>query len=293
MALDKSTSAQLKRFAAAFKEARERGANESDTVMYLVKFFEEVLGYDSLKGEISKELAIKDRFCDIALKIEGDGGALEVAVLVEAKAAGLKVLSDKCIEQAENYASRSGVEWVLLTNGIEWRLFHVTFAEGEGIAHDVAFSLNLLELIEKDADLLWDRLSLLSKSSMKKKDLDDFWSRKKLLCPASVVRTLLSEPVLTVIRRELNREAPARLDVQDVFNAVRDAMSKEALAEAGDLSPRKKRRKRRKIQRKDPVTGEVTEGEEEVDEDAAEIVEAMAPASSPNANARAGGAAKL
>jgi len=64
--LDKSTSAQLKRFASAFKEARERGANESDTVMYLVKFFEDVLGYDSLKGEISKEVPINDRYCDMA-----------------------------------------------------------------------------------------------------------------------------------------------------------------------------------------------------------------------------------
>jgi predicted type IV restriction endonuclease len=287
MGLDKATSAQLKRFAAAFKEARERGANESDTVMYLVKFFEEVLGYDSLKGEISKELTIKDRFCDIALKIEG-----EIGVLVEAKAAGVKALSDKSIEQAENYASRSGVQWVLLTNAIEWKLFHVTFAEGEGIAHDVAFSLNLLELIDKDPDLLWDRLSLLSKISMKKKELDDFWSRMKLLCPASVVRTLLAEPVLTVIRRELNREAPARLDVQDVFNAVRDTLSKEALAEAGDLGPRKKRRKRRKIQHKDPVTGEVTEREEEVDEDVGDTVGDNSSLPSSGARAPADGSPK-
>ena len=32
---------QLRRFATAFKEARERQANESDTVMYLVRFFED------------------------------------------------------------------------------------------------------------------------------------------------------------------------------------------------------------------------------------------------------------
>ena len=57
---------------------------------------------------------------------------------------------------------------------------------------------------------------------MKKSGLEEFWSRKKVLNPASVVKTLLSEPVLTVLRRELNRDAPARLDVQDVFNAVRD-----------------------------------------------------------------------
>lgn len=272
MGLDKSTSTQLKRFATAFREARERSANESDTVMYLIKFFEEVLGYDSLKGEISKEVCIKDRYCDVALKIDG-----EVEVLVEAKAAGLKGLSEKNIEQAENYASRAGIVWVLLTNGIEWKLFHVTFAEGEGIAHDLAFSANLLEQIEKDAEAFWSMLSLLSKASMKKKDLDEFWSRRKILSPASVVRTLLTEPVLTAIRRELNRESPARLDVQDVFNAVRDALSKEALAEAGDLNVRKKRRKKRKVQRKDPVTGQVTEQELEEEDNGTEAMEPAEP----------------
>ena len=59
--------------------------------MYLVKFVEEVLGYDSLKGQISKELAIKDRFCDIALKADES-----VRVLVEAKAASIADLHDKC-----------------------------------------------------------------------------------------------------------------------------------------------------------------------------------------------------
>lgn len=105
---------------------------------------------------------------------------------------------------------------------------------------------------------------------MKRKDLDDFWAQKKLLSPASVVRTLLAEPVLTVIRRELNREAAARLDVQDVFNAVRDALSKEALAEAGDLGIHKRKRRRRRVQHKDPVTGQVTEHEVEEDEDGVE-----------------------
>ena len=50
MAIEKPTLGQLQRFSAAFKEARERGANEADTVMFIVKFFEELLGYDSLRG---------------------------------------------------------------------------------------------------------------------------------------------------------------------------------------------------------------------------------------------------
>src|SRR5512143_2571937 len=144
MAVEKAVLNQLRKFATAFREARDRGANESDTVMYLVKFFEDVLGFDSLKGEISKELAIKDRYCDIALKVDGS-----VRLLVEVKAAGLKNLTEKHIEQAENYASRSGIPWVLLTNGIEWRLYHLTFNEGEGIAHDLAFEANLIDGLEK------------------------------------------------------------------------------------------------------------------------------------------------
>jgi len=52
MALPKELQNRLNRFATAFREARDRGANESDTVMHLVKFFEEVLDYNSLKGAL-------------------------------------------------------------------------------------------------------------------------------------------------------------------------------------------------------------------------------------------------
>ncbi len=263
MAVSKDTLAQLRRFAAAFKEARERNANESDTVMYLVKFFEDVLGYDPLKGEISKEVAIKDRYCDVALKVEGG-----VKLLVEAKAAGLKGLQERHIEQAENYSARAGLRWVVLSNGIEWRLYHLTFNEGEGIVHDLAFEANLVTDVESDPDGLWAKLGILTRAAMKKDEVEEFWSHKKVLSPSSVVRVLFSEDVLNVIRRELNREAPARLDIEDVFKAVRDVLSKESLADAGDLGIRKKRKRRRKVERKDEATGAVVT--EEVEEDVPE-----------------------
>jgi len=275
MNIPKDTLAQLRRFATAFREARERGANESDTVMYLVKFFEDVLGYDSLKGEVSKELAIKDRYCDVALKVDG-----ALKLLVEAKAANLKSLAEKHIEQAGNYASRLGHPWVLLTNGIEWRLYHLTFAEGEGIESDIAFEINLLEGLETNPDAVWEKLSVLTRASMKKDALEEFWNHKKALSPSSVIKVLFHEDVLAVIRRELNRDAPARLDIEDVFAAVRDVLSKEALAEAGDLGIKKKRKRRRKVQRTDAVTGAVVEDEIEEDEpDGASPVLATEPPS--------------
>ncbi len=179
MAIAKELLQQLNRFATAFREARDRGANESDTVMYLVKFFEEILGYDSLKGEISKELAIKDRYCDIALKVDG-----AVRILVECKAAGIKGIAEKHIEQAENYASRSGITWVLLTNAVEWRLYHLTFIEGEGIAHDLAFELNLIEELQTAPETAWQRLSLLERNAVAKGTLEEYWHERKALSPA-------------------------------------------------------------------------------------------------------------
>jgi predicted type IV restriction endonuclease len=262
--IEKSTLAKLERFATAFREARERGANESDTVMYLVKFFEELGGYDSLKGEISKELAIKDRYCDLALKIGGS-----VRLLVECKAAGIKGLVEKHIEQAENYASRAGLTWVLLTNGIEWKLFHLSFAEGEGISHDLAFEANLLDELTTNPEGLWAKLGLLTRDALEAEEIEDYWSERKALSPASVVRALFSQDVLIGIRRELNRKAAARLDIEDVFDAVREILSKEAILDAGEITVTKRRRKRRAKKAETPAEEKIA--------DAAGDVQVIAP----------------
>ena len=241
MSIDKSTQSILEKYAKVFKEARERGVNESDTVMYLVKMFGEVLGYDSLAGEISKEVAIRDRYCDFCVKIEG-----EIEYIIEVKSAAHKTLKEKDIEQAENYASRAGINWVLLTNGFNWQMYHLVFSEGEGISHDLVFSFNLVEEIEKDIDKIWSLLSLISKNGIMNDDLETYLSQIKVLSPQSLIKALVSEPVLTATRRELNRVSEFRLDVEDVFNAIKDVISKDALMEAGDLCYKKKRRRRRK-----------------------------------------------
>jgi hypothetical protein len=275
MSVDKSTATKLVKYAQKFKEAREREANESDTVMYLIKMFEDVLGYDSLSGEISKEVAIKERYCDFCVKLEG-----EIEYIVEAKSAAHKTLKEKDIEQAENYASRSGVNWVLLTNGFDWQLFHLVFAETEGITHDMVFSFNLVEEIESNIDKIWSMLRLISKDGLLNGELETFLSQKKVLSPSSLIRTLLGESVLTVIRRELNKVCEFRLDIEDVFNSIKDVLSKDALMEAGDLCYKKKR-KRRKHTRAGETNAtdgtNTTEQKDEVDKSSGSTVPPVAP----------------
>jgi len=242
MNIDKSTTTKLKKYAQVFRDAKDRNVNESDTVMYLVRFFEDVLGYDSLTGEISKEVSIKDRYCDFGIKLKG-----EFKFLVEVKASSNKALRVKDIEQAENYGSRMGIKWVLLTNGIEWQLYHLSFSESDGIAHDMIFNVNLVENADIDPEKVWNSLGLLEKESIQKGELEDFLSHKKALSPQSLIKTLFMEDVLTVIRRELNRNGEVRLDINDVVSAIKDVLSKDALMAAGDIGYKRRRKRKKRI----------------------------------------------
>src|SRR5262249_28809915 len=153
-------------------QAQNDNLNEADTVQRLIKVFEEVLGYDAM-NDISREAQMKNKFIDIVLKIDG-----VIRLLVEEKAAGEK-LRDRYIEQAHTYASRYNYRWVLLTNGITWHLYHLTFEEG--IEYERAFAIDLSDSSKFDGAA--EQLSLLHKQSIKKGDLDEFWQRATALGP--------------------------------------------------------------------------------------------------------------
>jgi hypothetical protein len=280
MPTDKATLAKLKRFSKVFADARDRDANESDTVMYLIEFFKEVLDYDPLGGEISKEVSICDRYCDFGIRLDD-----KLAFLVEAKAAGVKSLKPKHIEQAENYASRAGINWVVLTNGINWQLYHLTF--GTGIEHELVFELNLLEDVEAKPDWTWDTLSVLEKRNVRDESLSTYYEQQKLLSPKNVVNLLLGEEMLLKLRQELNRKAPTRLDITAVFEAVRDVLSQESLASAGDIVAPARRRRKRRQRKNDDLVQEEADGRDtlvvalEGDAVSPPATDATEPASAP------------
>ena len=48
--------------------------------------------------------------------------------LIEVKAIGMD-LKAAHVKQAVDYAANKGVDWVLLTNGVSWRVYHIVFAK--------------------------------------------------------------------------------------------------------------------------------------------------------------------
>jgi hypothetical protein len=218
----------LKKYLPHLLKAQADNLNEADTVQRIIRVFDEVLGYDHLE-EISRESSVKDRFCDIAIKIEG-----VVRLLVEVKSAAT-VLRDRHTEQAQNYASHSNIKWVILTNGVAWNLYHLTFEDG--IDAQLAFSVDLAPgLTDKSAELL----ALLHRQCVKKGGLDDYWDHRAALSPVSLCRALFTEDVLRFMRREIRRREGILIDEEDLAAALHEMLSTEARELVGPLKIRRR-----------------------------------------------------
>lgn len=218
----------LKKYLPHLVQAQQESLNEADTVQRLTKVFEEVFGYDPM-SEISREAAIKDRFCDLALKIDGS-----IRLLIEVKSGGT-VLRHKHIEQAQNYAANGNVRWVLLTNGIAWSLYHLTFEEG--IDSVLAFTVDLSEgITDKGATLL----GLLHRQCVKKGELEEFWSHRVALSPASIGRAIFTQDCLKLIRRDIRKREGLLIDEEDLAAAIHEMFSTESRERIGPLKIRRK-----------------------------------------------------
>lgn len=220
-----------KKYSPILVKAKADNLNEADTVQRVVKVFEDVLGYDALE-EITRETAIKDKYCDLGIKIDGT-----IRLLVEVKSA-TTTLRERHIEQARNYAANSNLRWVLLTNGVQWILFHLTFEEG--IEATQAFDAD----VELDADRASELLALLHKQSICKGAPDEYWQQKSALSAASIGNALFAEPVLMLIRREIRRRESLLIDVEDLGAALHGMFSTEAREQIGPFKIRRKRARR-------------------------------------------------
>lgn len=199
--------AGLKRFQPIVSASKARDDGEADTVMIVTDILAEVFGYDKY-SELTAEHAIRGTFCDLAVKLDG-----AVQALIEVKAIGLE-LKDQHVKQAVDYAANQGVDWVVLTNGVHWRIYSVTFAKP--IDQELVIEIDFCNLNARSNQDL-EYLYLLSKEGWTKSVLGEFQTRKQALSRFFLGAMILSSPVLEVIRRELRRVSPdVRIDLEEI-----------------------------------------------------------------------------
>lgn len=211
----------LKRFQPILSSAKARDVNESDTVVIVTDLLQYVFGYDKY-AEITSEHMIRGTFCDLAVKIQGS-----LAFLLEVKAIGTE-LKDQHVKQAIDYAANQGVEWVGLTNGVTWRVYKVTFAKP--IDFEIVVDFDLLSLNPRSVDAL-EVLALLAKEGWQKAHIGEYLSYKQALSKYMLSAIVLSEPVLTTVRRQLRITTPGvRVNLDEIKKALEaDVIKREVL----------------------------------------------------------------
>lgn len=220
MALPKKVSERLaagvKRFQPILASAKSRDVGETDTVTIIKDMMADIFGYDKY-SELTSEFAIRSTYCDLAIKLDG-----KVAVLIEVKAIGID-LKEPHVKQAVDYAANQGVDWVILTNGVRWCVYHVFFTKP--IAQELVVDLDFLA-INPRSDSNLETLFLWCKEGWQKSALGDFHNQKQALSRFFLGAMILSDPVVEVIRRELRRVSP---DVKIDVAQIRDVMLKEVI----------------------------------------------------------------
>lgn len=208
--------AGLKRFQPILASAKARDVGESDTVTIITDMLAEIFGYDKY-SEITSEYAIRGTYCDLAIKLEGT-----LQTLIEIKAVGID-LKDAHVKQAVDYAANKGIDWVLLTNGITWRVYRIVFAKP--IDHELVIDIDFCELNPRTAGDI-ELLYLWCKEGWQRSVLGDFHTQKQALSRFFIGAMILTPPVLDVIKRELRRVSP---DVKIEADQIRSVLAAEVI----------------------------------------------------------------
>jgi len=218
-------AATLKTFQNVLQQQKARDVSEADTVTIVKDLLSEVFGYDKY-AELTSEHSIRGTFCDLAVKLEA-----KLAFLIEVKAIGLD-LKDGHVKQAIDYAANQGCEWVILTNGICWRLYHVLFKKP--IDKQEVASFNLLDVTAKSAADL-ELLYLITREGFTKSAMADFRDRKDATSRFMLSAIILnSDSVTSAIRREIRRVSELNVDEAVIDKMLREEVLKRDTIEGPD-----------------------------------------------------------
>lgn len=209
----------VRRFHKPLRDLVERDANEGDTRLLVTDFLCEGLGFDKYE-DLTTEYQVKGEFADYGIRIDK-----ELIAFIEVKRCTQK-LGIRQLRQVQMYAVNEGVEWMILTNGRAWQVWHLT--GGLPVVLDLALDVDLLSdaTVTKKADALF----YLSKEAIKRRLLDELWKAKAATSPRSLASIVLSNSVIEAVRKELRRTTAYNGDPSELKNIILEQVIRAELA---------------------------------------------------------------
>jgi len=204
--------------------------NEAETRRRVERIFEDVMGYDM--KNLSREHAVKGagetEHVDFAIQLDESPDAQPFA-MVELKRVNVD-LAPKHLKQVSSYAINAGCEWVLLTNGREWRIYHVEFGQPP-----ITKMVEQWNLMKDDVAVLAQKFEMLSLKSLKRGSLGALWRKTKVLAPESILSALLSPDGLRVARRVLRKNTDVLVDYDDLVEGFKRLLNEAAAKVLDDM----------------------------------------------------------
>lgn len=234
MRLTKKTEDTLRSSIGKFQKvliaAKARDLNESDTVAIITDILAEAFGYDKYL-EITSELAIRGTYCDLAIKL-----GQKFQFLIECKAIGID-LKEQHIRQATTYGANKGIEWIILTNGINWRLYRLRFEQP--LSWDQVFDIDITTADLRN-DKILDALSVLSREGVLKGGREELYDRQQFINRYTIGLLLQDESVLKAIQKNLRRLIPdIRVEQEEVRKIIVEDVLRRDLVESEEASAAK------------------------------------------------------
>ncbi|MCK6486464.1 MAG: type I restriction enzyme HsdR N-terminal domain-containing protein [Phycisphaerae bacterium] len=232
----------LKSFRNILEQQKARDVSEADTVTVVKDLLSEIFGYDKY-AEVTSEHFIRGTYCDLAVKLD-----TKLAFLIEVKAIGLD-LKDSHIKQAVDYAANQGCEWVVLTNAVEWCLYHIVFKKP--IDRQEIARFNLLQVSAKNEGDL-EKLYLVTREGFAKSALAEYRDRKDATSRFMLAAIILNtDSVQSAIRREIRRVSDILVKPEVIDKMLREEVIKRETIE-GEQAELATRRVSRSAERSIP-----------------------------------------
>lgn len=229
------------------KSLGKRTMNEQNTKATLVEPVLRALGWDTEDiDEVVHEYKRRpsDDPVDYALLSQRSP-----RLFVEAKSLGENLAGHKWAKQILGYASVAGVDWIVLTNGDEWRIYnaHASVAVEEKLFRTVRISA--------EDPLVEDTLALLAKEQWDPKRIETLWQlqfvdRKVRIAVEEMFATEPDNGLVNAVRKRCPKLAPK--DIRASLSRVRIALDFPQVSEAPPKS--EKSAKPPKAARKKPPT---------------------------------------
>lgn len=213
--------ATIKTFQNVAAIQKSRDVSEADTVTLVKDMLADMFGFDKYL-ELTSEQQIRGTYCDLAVKIDG-----KIRYLVEVKSAGI-TLNDSHLRQALNYGANQGIEWIVLTNGLDWRLYRIKF--GQPIDFEEVSSFNLLSVNLRNEDDV-RKMFLLCREGISSDAMDVFHQNAQLLNKYTIAQILSSETIISSVRKEMKKLFPEiKVEQENILDIIlNDVLKREVL----------------------------------------------------------------